>query len=538
MKLLLLVLAISVVWLPFGYRAHRDQPTPAQTTSLHRQDVVVQESALKPQPIRPFYMVDGLTTPAPDPNLSAIAPDAQIPGATLLRSLIARGVSQGFAGLLYDNRDRDHSPLARHLFPNLGHVVYGPSLRESGWDYGLAQRIVLPGPLIGNSSTALTAGAIRRSQTRFAMTQSRGPQVAFGHYVENSLYIYPEHKDHDAVDLYPANWPYAVNSQGSSGSDQPFIKALLMALAAFPADTRAALAENGLVAPTLQMILRRNLDGVVSDADYLGARAHPSAIDGADVKPGRMIAQASALRPDEIPAMVRLRMIADPFAETAGLANKSEHLFTTPSAIARIWRAHDWERDMVISTEDTTDPNGRAMTFHWRLLRGDPERVRIAPLDPQGRRVRVTMAWHDAYRAPQHRPGTGNAPLTSRVDIAVFADNGATLSAPAFLSVSFPTHQIRAYAPGPGGHLRLDSIDYDATARAARYDPILHWSAPWRDTFRYAPSGVLLGWQRRQGTDETPFLPDGRKADGTILRYELPASLNTIMTLKAVTVAD
>lgn len=515
------MLAVALGWLPL--LPHPSMQTPARTEAVQRQDVLVREPDLQQISGGPLYTPRNLELPSADPSLPPVAPDAQIPGATQLRSLVARGVSQGFAGLLYENRDRDHSPLPRSLFPGLGHVVYGPTLRQAGWDYGLATRIVFPGPLIGNSSTALTAGPQQRSQMRFAMTTAQGPETAFAHYQANSLYIYPEHRDHDEADLYPANWPYTVNSQGSSGSDQGFMRALLMTLAAFPADTRAALEREGLIAPTLQMILRRNLDTVNTAADYFTGRAHSTAMDQARLRPGRMIAQAAALTPERIPPMVRLRVIRDPFLVTGDLVGRTEHLFTTPSAIARIWRTPDWSREIELSAEDTRDPNGRPLTFRWAVLRGDPERVQITPLDAAGTRARIRLAWHDAYPAPPRLPGEGAPRMTSRVDIGVFADNGAEISAPAFLSISFPTHQQRVYAPGPDGITRLVSVDYDAAARGATYDPLLHWTAPWRDEFHFDPAGYFLGWTRfgRTGWTEK-FRSDGRRSDGRAVEYILP----------------
>lgn len=554
LKLAFAALAVAVASVPFALRPAKDTPAPGAAPEAHRQDVVLREEMLERDPFRPFYRPRALAMPTPDPRLPAVGGTARIDGATQLRALVARGVSQGFGGLLYDNRDRDHSPLPRGLFPALGHIVYGPTLKKTNWDYGLAQRIVFPQPLIGNSSTALTAGPIRRSQVRHAMTTASGPAVAFAQYESNSLYIYPEHRDHDAVDLYPAQWPYTVSSQGSSGSDQPFMRALLMTLAAFPMETRAALQEAGLIAPALQMILRRNLDGVNTAADYLGPRAHPTVFEGADLRPGRMIAMAAAMTPREIPPMVRLRMETDPFAETAGLAGRSERLFDTPSAIARIWRAPDWSRDMVISAEETIAPGGvgpgevgpgevgpgevgpgeRALRFHWLLLRGDPARVDIRPLDEAGVRAQISLRWHDAYAAPQFRPGRGDARTTARVDIAVIAETPAGFSAPAFFSVSFPAHQQRRYESGPDGKMQLTFIDYDADGRNAVYDPVLHWTAPWRDVFRYDPSGFLLGWDRIEKGETTRFSATGRRADGATIQYAIPPGLRDRMVLRAI----
>jgi hypothetical protein len=330
-------------------------------------------------------------------------------------------------------------------------------------------------------------------------------------YEHNHLYIYPEHRDHDEADLFPANWPYTLTSQGSSGSDQPFLEAIGMTLAAFQPETFAFLREERLVAPTLQMILRRTIAGVESRDDYLTGAAHPVVFDAARLRPERMVELAASLRPEEIPPMVRLNVVDEDFQINAGLAGLNERLFDTPSAIARIWHGFDYRREMVVSAEETADPNGRPLTFTWRLLQGDPEKVLIDPLDPEGRRARITIAWHDAFTISS---GSAGSPPreTSRIDIGVFALNGAAESAPAFVSVSFPTHQKRLYGPATDGIRRLNSVDYNALDRAVYYDPYLYWSAFWRDEAIHDEDGKIVAWRRTTSDDEETVVqgaPDG-----------------------------
>ncbi len=478
----------------------------------------------------PLIAQDVAGLPA-DPDLPVIDPSATSPEARQLQGLVGRGVSQGFGGILYDNRDRAHSTLSRSLFPNLTFLTYDDDLTKQGLDYGLAGGILIPALVFGNSSTALTSGLRARSQARLAMTVPGGPARGFRDYTANSLYIYPEHRDHDAVDLYPANWPYTLTSQGSSGSDGPFMTAVAMTLAAFPADTRAALEAAGLVAPTVQMILRRNLTLVRTRANYLSPAAHPAVFASEWLQPGRMIGQAAALRPEDIPPLVRLRVVQEGFVNKAGLAGKDEHLFTTPSAIARIWRNLGWRREMIVTAAPTADPNGRDLRFDWVLLRGDPARVRIEPLDPDGLSARITLDWHDSFVVPAR--GTDDQPRqSSRVDIGVFAWNGRTDSAPAMISVSFPTHQNRQYRSGPDARMRLVEIDYDAIGRGAYFDPALHWSAPWSDRMAYGPDGGLQGWTRVQGDSRARFDARGDPVAGGRGTYRLDSDPRKLPVLR------
>ncbi|HDR28508.1 hypothetical protein [Rhodovulum sp.] len=473
-----------------------------------------------------LWAAPGLVPPAEDRSRPIVGERNTEDGARLLRHLAGQGGINGFAGILYDNRDRGHAPLDADLFPRLARLVYAPELVEAGRDYGLAGQIHLPAIVLGNSSTAVTAGPAPRSLVRLAMTRPMGPQLAAELYQRNAIYIYPEHRDHDAEDLFPANWPYTITSQGSSGSDRRFLIAIAMTLAAFPADTMAALRDHGLVAPAVQMILRRNLATVGGREEYLSGRAHPAAFEPGQIRIGRMVAQAAGMRADEIPPMVRLRVIDEGFRQEAGLAGLDERLFDTPSAIARIWRDFDWQREMILSAEETADPNGRPLRFDWRLLAGDPGRVRIEPLDPEGRRARIVIDWHDPWTLPA--PGGGDeydSRRHARVDIGVFAHNGAQDSAPGFVTVAFPAHQRRSYGPpGPGGEPRLLSIDYDAAGRGVGFDPVLFWTAPWSDEARHDLDGPQLGWIRRwaDGRERFVAFDDLRPAGGP--RYRIDRS--------------
>ncbi len=461
------------------------------------------------------FAATGFEMPQMSPALPLLNPEDSSPEAALLRRLENAGKAAGFEGVLYDNRDGGHSVLPQGTFPRLAKLQYGPQLQEKGADYGLAGKILLPAIVIGNSSTAITRGKINRSQPRLAMATEKGSVRAFLTYVSNHLYIYPEHKDHDTVDLYPANWPYMVISQGSSRSDKPFLRALLMTVAALQPATRDILRDKKLIAPTLQMILRRSQKGVYSRDDYMSGRAHPVVFDKKGLAPERMVSMAAALSPDEIPPVVQLTVEEESFREKAGLARLSEKLFTTPSAIARLWRSPDYTQRMVVSASETEDPNGWRLKFYWVLLQGDPERVRIKTRGQNETGAEIEIDWHDTFAPPAVQPRP-----TNRVDIGVFAWNGAHYSAPAIISIGFPGHQARRYEPAPDGSgRRLVSIDYDAEGRKAYYDPLLYWTAPWADTLSYDRAGGIAGITRRTNGDTMRLSTPDRLPDGRLVSY-------------------
>lgn len=438
----------------------------------------------------------------------AVATAGEDAAAQFIAAQRRRGAAAGNYGDLYDNRDRGHSRLALAEFPQLDAVEYAPEAQAIGLDYGLNDRIAFNAPTFGNSSTAISDPAIGRSLPRFAMTSPGSMARIYRLYASNHLYVYPEHRDHDAGpgDLFPANTPYMLISQGSSGSDRPFLRAIALMLAALRPDVKTFLRAQGLIAPTLQMLLRRGLAG--DGAAYLEGPVHPSAFDGARLDFGRLARLAASLRRDSVPPAAR--MAAD-LAGTTGHPPDSlpegisEDLFETPAAIGRAARGLARDRLYVLDAGPTVDPNGRPLRFVWRMLRGDPDAVTITPLDPESRRVEIRIGWHE------RRPAPGRPDLTTdRVDVGLFADNGAWISAPAFLSLVFPSHERREYAPDG----RILSVDFAAPDLARRYqDALIFPARDWRDAFVYDDQDRLLGWTRQRA--------DGTHADYTRHGYRV-----------------
>lgn len=460
----------------------------------------------------------------PETSAPVLGPDRQDVAYRLLSQLVFEGRAAGNHGDLYENRDRGHSrlPLAAH--PQLTHVVYDADAREAGLDYGLAGPVLFEAPLIGNSSTAVKNGPFWRSLPRLALSHEDGPLLLYQNYLAGHIHVYPEHRDHDPEhgDLFPANTPYFLISQGSSGSDRPHLEALAMILAAFQPETKDFLYKNQLLAPTVQMVFRRSLTFVRSRAAYLSGMAHPSVIPSDQINLTRMVQLANALTPDMVPPMVRLSILSeDTAAEGVDYFGEglTERLLDTPAAIARIWRSSTYRRSMVVSAEATRDLSGRDLEFVWRVLRGDPARTRIEPLDDHGRRARITVDW----QLPRPVPGRSDI-LSNRVDIGVFAKSGAHDSAPSFLSILLPQHEMRRYGVGADGEMRIESLDR-RVPEGGYADPILFPTADWRDNYRYDARGALQGWVREGAAGKRRFDASGQRhmPDGSIapVRYVL-----------------
>jgi hypothetical protein len=463
----------------------------------------------------------------------AADPQAEIstqPGVVgdLLRQWRREGTAAGLHGVLYDNHDAGHSIMHHQWFPELARIEYCETAKQTATPLyglgalhnGLQLAFVHNGPVIGNASVAATQGPYWRSVPRQAMAQGALAALLADQYVNNMLYFYPEHQDHDPGhgDVYPANVPYVITSQGSSWSDIVFMDAVAATIAAFRPETQRFLVDRRLLAPTVQMIFRSCRTPITGREAYLSGQAHPPVFDGATLDVERMVRMAHDMRPDAVPPLVRLA-VEEEYLGRPGIdsfeAGAAEQLFDTVAAVARVARSARERRRLVASVAKTQDPNGKPLDFTWRLLHGDPDRVRIRPLDPLGTRAEIVVDWHPRAVYP------GGDLASARVDVGVFADNGTHLSAPAFVTWYFPPNERRTYesVPKTAAADRRDEVNGDAPRRVvsierlpatgpeAYVDPMVVTPAVWTDTYRYDDRGNLLGWTRTR--------PDGAAEEFT-----------------------
>ena len=110
-----------------------------------------------------------------------------------------------------------------------------------------------------------------------------------------------------------------------------------------------------------------------------------------------------------------------------------EREFTTPVAIARHWEGDtDTPRAITVSAAGSFDPNDRALSFHWVIIRGDPALIQLTPLDERWTEVEIEFDWHPAETitiGSEERVSTLAA-------VGVFVHNDVYFSAPAFVTSS------------------------------------------------------------------------------------------------------
>ncbi|MCP4172954.1 MAG: hypothetical protein GY758_19515, partial [Fuerstiella sp.] len=322
--------------------------------------------------------------------------------STLLRKWYEQDSAAGHLGVLYDNHDKDHSLLDLKLYPQLAKTRYSAAARQHNVHNGLQWLFHFNRIVLGNSSTAMVSGPFWRSQPRLAYCDSQVTAILAAQYFGNHVYFYPEHRDYDPGtngaggygDVYPANTPYVVISQGSSGTDRVFMDAFAATLAAFRTDVRQMLERKAALMPCLQMIFRSSNRQVRTPADYLTGIAHPPVFQGDQVNKLEMVKMAHDLQPEALPPVAILEVVEeDQFQVGADYfeAGRTEKLFTTPAAIARVCRGVQQTRHMTISAQKSFDLNQQPLKWHWVLLQGDPELVSIQPQDEKSSVVSISV---------------------------------------------------------------------------------------------------------------------------------------------------
>ena len=368
---------------------------------------------------------------------------------TLLNDWAAKGTAAGLSAITYENRDDAHSPLPLAMWPGLKTRTFTEEDRKAGRHKGPVN-LIHPTPTFGNCSMAAPADR-GGSLARFYFMDPAGATFLAKQYLSNQLYIYPEHQDYDPGgngtggwgDLLPQNTPAVLISQGSSGSDQPFLKALLSTTAAFTPEIQRTLIDRRLLIPTLQNLLRHSLKTVQTDADYLTGKAHPIVFDAAQLDELKMVLAANRMTEGAIPPIALINLIEEtPFEPgTHFFEPEKPHpwqLATTPVSIARLFRGNQPAYQCILSTQGSGDLLGRPLNFRAIVLQGDPSRI-VIKSDPANRAFQITIPW---------QPPEKTSPSTirsHRVDIGIFADNGVATSTPAIFSLYLLPNERRFY---------------------------------------------------------------------------------------------
>ncbi len=420
---------------------------------------------------------------------------------------------KAYAGVLYVNRDEDVCAVRHERFPLLTPVVYGDDAQKAGAHRGTANGLfstgLAPLPTVGNSSLAIGRPPFWRSLPRGISTDAAAMAVAFRLAMANQLYVYdatPDLNRRFKGDLLTSNNPALILSADLTGkkpdpkaAQRDLTELLLAGIGVLRPETRQEMLRRGLLVPTLQRLLRQGLKGA---PDYLTPAAHPTAFDPKAIDAEAFLKAAHALAPEGLPPFFQLavrqetmpRQYIDYF-DAVG----SEGIADTPLCVTRVLRGVGRTRRLTV---EAAAPNEPGLTFRWFTVNGDPAKVRIRTLTPNGALATIEADWQGAYEKD-------GMPMR-RVDVACVALRpDGTASAPAFVSLRALANERRTYdAQG-----RIAQVDYTAPESGFVYeDPMLSAFKNWSDHYLYDAEGRPLGWVRkRKGEPDQRFDARGRR---------------------------
>ncbi len=324
-----------------------------------------------------------------------------------------------WAGDLYMNRDRDHSPNGpeakrRFLaeFPGLTEVRFDFEGRRRGLDLN-APNVVFPYPAFGNCSRAFVGGPYWRSLPRALMTTELSRlEFMKNLYLSNQIWVFPANADVPPAgshgDVFASITPYWLTTAGASWSDLPYLRAALLASGSFQPVVKASLVRRRLLAPTIMTLIRKSLASVAGEDDYTSAKAHPSALPPRGVDTNRLQRAAAAMTLSSIPPLAPVTVTPAP---TADAPSFPELTYRSPFAWAFVLRSADSARTFTIAAAGADE-------FRFVQTHGEPVEIeRVRPNE-----VKVSL------QKEKVSP-------TNRVDIAVFGRNeGTGFGAPSYVS--------------------------------------------------------------------------------------------------------
>ncbi|GHB94973.1 hypothetical protein [Cerasicoccus arenae] len=452
---------------------------------------------------------------------------ADDPLSKKIQTWFDEGTAAGNVGDLYENRDGGHSRLNLKKFGQFAQLVYGEELKKLGADFGVKIKIVNERPTLVNASLAMLGKPFARSMARLIMHNPELSPELYSMYRIANICFYPEHADHDKRngDLFAVNTPYLIISQGSSGSDIPFMEATAQTLASFQPSVKELLHQHGLLAPTVQMIMRWSNDGIGNADNYLTGKAHPTVFDATKLRPDAMAEMAHAMKPDHLPPLALIRMTQETQA-VSGVdyfdSDVGEILMETPCAIGRVARNLSHSRTFRVSAADSFDVRHLPLNYHWKVLRGDESKINIHLLNGAGNEAEITVDYQPetlSHGDPQLR--------SHRVDIGVFVDNGVYYSAPAFISIWYPPNEKREY--DDDGH--LEKVTYlSAKKVGVSADVVLLFDKPWSDIYSY-DDDKISGWVRQfDNGDTASFNAKGKQIETGWFSSDKPTAVKYVIT--------
>lgn len=435
------------------------------------------------------------------------------PAKDKISKWLVEGTASGNAGDLYFNRDRDpapngapHSMLAFSKFPLSVSLRMEEKAHARGFDRNIPN-MMLPGPVFGNASLAMTHGPLRRSLPRMVLTNPAEAQRMQSLYLSNQFWVFPAHKDYSSQlgdDRFSSVSPAFLVSEGSSWSDLPFLEAAMAASAAMKPDVKSYILKHRLMGPVMQRLIRRSL--VASEDEYLTPAAHPTAFSRSALNAAKVVDLAHSMTVADVSPVPLFSLMIAKNDRSAGLKIPGadypdilpEYVPAAPLTVSAgiVLRGCDAIRKFDFCAVPSVD-FAEKLEFKWVLVHGRTEAVKIE-VSSNGY---TALIGNEAGGAGRMR-NSSLARITidhrellsgERVDVACFIRRpGGAWSAPSFISFSSVAQEQRSWRPDG----KIAEIDYTNPCNFYS-DPLIALPRKWIDVFDYDSNGNMTGWRRK-----------------------------------------
>lgn len=318
----------------------------------------------------------------------------------------------------------------------------------------------------------------------------------------NTIGVYSSAADYgtDGVDKFVGYFPWCVAYEGNASEADKFSRLI--------ADIYKAAPTGSCVRTSFGIldVIRRSQKCVKSEADLMSGMAQRPVLRFDDIDVEKALILARTLKKPESPPLFYLKDSGLEFDMTP-IGDLWDIPWDHPmpsSSLANIVFVAQWGEYTARFKIKARLDEGKA---EWKLLQGDPSKVRIRPLNENGSEAVIEVDYHEVFETELTG---GRKILTSRVDIGCFEVNDGTVSLPSIVSVFFSPNEKRVYDENK----RLVSIDY-TKRQIESFSPYICAKGDWNDVFDWNEKGQLTGWARLTADS------DGRVATNMFTREGL-----------------
>ena len=332
------------------------------------------------------------------------------------------------------------------------------------------------------------------SQALLSLSDGDAIQRAFADYTNNVLRVeqvedaeWNDVNPRRRVDVLPANLPFRLVTGPAARDLRMAESAVETVTTSMPVQVRQFFSKCGILAPTVQWLLRRCRPGVTNETDYLSPSTHPLVWRAQDFDLDALAKTAGMMISNSIPMIARIGLLheeykVNPIRRAEPLVDypdpRAETWCETPYGIAIALRAPENRRKFRFwaSSWPVRDRN-----VNYRWVRLNPGRVsasRIqgqAQLSPEKGYAEIVLNWTE---------------VRGRLDFAVFARYGdGPYGPPSMISFFTVPNEIRQYDPQG----RIAKVSY---RKADAVIPALYQNKFWEDAYELDDQGRILGFLR------------------------------------------